>query len=157
MGNLADKRRLRKEQGKPIHQGEIGITSKDEMMFIPFIQSGNPDEARPWLYKGYYKMPDGAINMELKRMEGQIELSIDSIDNYKDYIHIAVEAFIKKIYEESVHDAKTITVEKHETEVDVLKKEIIRLQLDAENANKVQKEAKAVLEKMSEQRGMTRE
>lgn len=157
MGNLADKRRLREEQGKPIHQGEIGITSKDEMMFIPFIQSGNPDEARPWLYKGYYKMPDGAINMELKRMEGQIELKVESIDNYKDYIHIAVEAFVKKIYEESVHEAKTITVEKHETEVDVLKKEIIRLQLDAENATQVNEEAKALLERMTQQRGMTRE
>jgi len=157
MGNLADKRRLREEQGKPIHQGEIGITSKDEMMFIPFIQSGNPDEARPWLYKGYYSMPDGHINMELKRMEGQIELKVESIDNYKDYINIAVEAFIKKVYEDSVHEAETITVEKHETEVEILKKEIIRLKLDAENANKVREEAKAVLESMTQQRGMTRE
>ena len=157
MGNLADKRRLRKEAGEKIYKGDAVISDKDEMMFIPFIQSGNLDEERPWLYKGYYRMPDGAINMELKRMEGQIELSIDSIDNYKDYIHVAVEAFIKKIYEESVHDAKTITVEKHESEVDVLKKEIIRLQLDAENANQVTEEAKAVLERMSKQRGMTRE
>ena len=157
MGNLADSKREREKVGKPIHHGDIGITSKDEMMFIPFIQSGNPDEARPWLYKGYYKMPDGAINMELKRMEGHIELKIDSIDNYKDYIHEAVGGFVKKIYEQSPHDAETISMDKHETEVDLLKKEIIRLQLDAENANQVKEEAKAVLEKMSEQRGMTRE
>ena len=137
MGNLADKRRLREEQGKPIHQGEIGITSKDEMMFIPFIQSGNPDEARPWLYKGYYKMPDGAINMELKRLKGHIELKVDSIDNYRDYIGEAVGGFVKKIYEQSPHDAETISVEKHDSEVDILKKEIIRLQIDAENAKKV--------------------
>ena len=103
MGNLADKKRLREQAGEKIHKGESVISEKDEMMFIPFIQSGNPDEARPWLYKGYYRMPDGAINMELKRMEGQIELKVESIDNYKDYIHIAVEAFVKKIYEESVH------------------------------------------------------
>ena len=125
MGNLADKKRLREQAGKKIYKGNTVISEKDEMMFIPFIQSGNPDEARPWLYKGYYSMPDGHINMELKRMEGQIELKVESIDNYKDYIHIAVEAFIKKIYEDSVHEAETITVEKHETEVDLLKKEII--------------------------------
>ena len=37
------------------------------MMYIPFVQSGNPDEERPWLYKGYYSMPDGSIDMEMKR------------------------------------------------------------------------------------------
>ena len=157
MGNLADKKRLREQIGEKIHKGESVISEKDEMMFIPFIQSGNPDEARPWLYKGYYRMPDGAINMELKRMEGQIELKVESIDNYKDYIGEAVGGFVKKIYEQSPHGAETISMDKHETEVDLLKKEIIRLQLDAENANQVKEEAKAVLEKMSEQRGTTRE
>lgn len=157
MGNLADKRRLREQSGEKIYKGNTVISEKDEMMFIPFIQSGNPDEERPWLYKGYYQMPDGAINMELKRMEGQIELKVESIDNYKDYIGEAVSGFVKKIYEQSPHDAKTISMEKHETEVDLLKKEIIRLQLDAENADQVKEEAKAVLEKMSEQRGMTKE
>ena len=48
-------------------------------------------------------------------------------------------------------------MEKHDTEVDLLKKEIIRLKLDAENANQVSEEAKAVLESMTQQRGMTRE
>ena len=48
-------------------------------------------------------------------------------------------------------------MEKHSTEVDLLKKEIMRLKLDAENANKVREEAKAVLESMTQQRGMTRE
>ena len=157
MGNLADKRRLREQAGEKIYKGNTVISEKDEMMFIPFIQSGNPDEARPWLYKGYYKMPDGAINMELKRMEGQIELKVESIDNYREYIGEAVSGFVKKIYEQSPHDAKTISMDKHETEVDLLKKEIIRLKLDAENANQVSEEAKAVLERMTRQRGMTKE
>ena len=157
MGNLADKKRLREQAGEKIHKGESVISEKDEMMFIPFIQSGNPDEARPWLYKGYYRMPDGAINMELKRMEGQIELKVESIDNYREYIGEAVGGFVKKIYEQSPHDAETISMDKHETEVDLLKKEIIRLQLDAENATQVSEEAKAVLERMTRQRGMTKE
>jgi len=137
MGNLADKKRLREIAGEKIHKGEAVISEKDEMMFIPFVQSGNPDEERPWLYKGYYQMPDGAINMELKRLKGHIELKVDSIDNYRDYIGEAVGGFVKKIYEQSPHDAETISVEKHDSEVDILKKEIIRLQIDAENAKKV--------------------
>ena len=157
MGNLADKKRLREQAGKKIYKGNTVISEKDEMMFIPFIQSGNPDEERPWLYKGYYQMPDGAINMELKRLKGHIELKVDSIDNYREYIGEAVGEFITKIYEQSPHDAKTISMEKHDTEVDLLKKEIIRLKLDAENANQVSEEAKAVLERMSKQRGMTKE
>ena len=148
MGNLADKKRLREEQGKLIHKGGVNITSKDEMMFIPFIQSGNPDEARPWLYKGYYKMPDGAINMELKRMEGHIELKIDSIDNYKDYIHTAVEGFIKEVYKHSAHGAETISIDKHETETDILKKEIMRLQLDVENAHKARDKFEEILKSL---------
>ena len=148
MGNLADSRRERERNGEKIHKGEIGITSKDEMMFIPFIKSGNKDEARPWLYKGYYKMPDGAINMELKRMEGHIELKVESIDNYKDYIHIAVEEFIKKIYKDSAHESKTISVDEHETETGMLKKEIIKLQLEAENANKVKDKYQEMLKSL---------
>ena len=146
MANLADSKREREKVGKPIHKGDIGITSKDEMMFIPFIQSGNPDEARPWLYKGYYKMPDGAINMELKRMEGHIELKIDSIDNYKDYIHTAVEGFIKEVYKHSAHGAETISMDKHDTETDILKKEILRLQADVESANKAKDKFQEILE-----------
>jgi hypothetical protein len=148
MANLADKKRLRKEQGELIHKGDVGITSKDEMMFIPFIQSGNPDEARPWLYKGYYKMPDGAINMEFKRIEGHMELKVDSIDNYKDYIHIAVEEFIKKIYNDSPHEAETISVEAHETETDVLRKEIMKLQADVESATKAKHEFEEILKSL---------
>ena len=157
MGNLADKRRLRETQGEKIHKGESVISEKDEVMFIPFIQSGNPDEDRPWLYKGYYRMPDGAIDMELKRMKGHIELNVKSIENYKDYIGEAVEGFISKVYKESPHEAETISMDKHETEVDLLKKEIERLRLEAENATQVNEEAKSLLERMTTQRGMTKE
>ena len=146
MGNLADKRRLREQAGEKIHKGEAVITEKDEMMFIPFIQSGNPDEKRPWLYKGFYRMPDGEITMELKRIDGYMELKLGSIDNYKDYIGEAVGIFIKKIYEESVHESKTISVEAHETETDVLKKEILRLQADVESANKAKDRFQEILE-----------
>jgi hypothetical protein len=148
MGNLADSRREREKAGLPIHQGEVGIISKDEMMFIPFIQSGNPDEARPWLYKGYYKMPDGAINMELKRMEGHIELKVESIDNYKDYIHTAVEGFIKEVYKHSAHGAETISMDVHDTETDLLKKEIMKLQLDLEKAKKAKEEFEEILKSL---------
>tara|TARA_R110000824_G_scaffold219988_1_gene406972 strand:+ start:230 stop:676 length:447 start_codon:yes stop_codon:yes gene_type:complete len=137
MGNLADKRRLREQAGELIHKGGVNITSKDEMMFIPFIQSGNPDEERPWLYKGYYSMPDGNIGMDCKRMKGNVEITISCAEKHKEYISVAVGEFISKVYKESPHEAKSISIEEHDTETDILKKEIMRLQIDAENAKKV--------------------
>jgi len=157
MGNLADKRRLREEQGEKIHKGEAVVSEKDEVMYIPFIQSDNPDEERPWLYKGYYRMPDGAIDMELKRMEGHIELNLKSIENYKDYIAEAVEQFITKVYKESPHEAQTISMDKHENEVDLLKKEIQRLKDEAEESDEMKKLAADLYKSMSKQRGMSKE
>ena len=148
MANLADRRRLNEASGKPIHEGEISIDKKEELMYIPFIESGNPDEIKPWLYKGYYKMPDGHINMELKRVEGHMELSIDSVENYKDYIGTAVEQFVKRIYEESPHKAETILLEEHETEIDLLKKELVRLELEASNAKSVVLKYKELLDEL---------
>jgi len=157
MGNLADKRRLREQQGEKIHKGEAVVSEKDEVMYIPFIQSDNPDEERPWLYKGYYRMPDGAIDMELKRMEGHIELNLKSIENYKDYIAEAVEQFITKVYKESPHEAQTISMDKHENEVDLLKKEIQRLKDEAEESDEMKKLAADLYKSMSKQRGMSKE
>ena len=157
MGNLADKRRLREQQGEKIHKGEAVVSEKDEVMYIPFIQSDNPDEERPWLYKGYYRMPDGAIDMELKRMEGHIELNLKSIENYKDYIAEAVEQFITKVYKESPHEAQTISMDKHENEVDLLKKEIQRLKDEAKESDEMKKLAADLYESMSKQRGMSKE
>jgi hypothetical protein len=110
------------------------ITEKNEMMVIPFIQSGNKDEKRPWLYKGYYSMPDGAINMELKRMEGHMELSVETIENYKEYIGEAVDKFIKEVYKHSAHGAKTISMDVHDTEIDLLKKELEKVIIERDQA-----------------------
>ena len=148
MGNLADKRRLREEQGEKIHKGEAVVSEKDEVMYIPFIQSDNPDEERPWLYKGYYRMPDGAIDMEL---------NLKSIENYKEYIGEAVEKFITKVYKESPHEAQTISMDKHENEVDLLKKEIQRLKDEAKESDEMKKLAADLYESMSKQRGMSKE
>jgi hypothetical protein len=127
MANIRDARRRRKAVGQKIYKGEAVVTERDEMMVIPFIQSGNKDEKRPWLYKGYYRMPDGAINMELKRMEGHMELSVETIENYKEYIGEAVDKFIKEVYKHSAHGAESISMEVHDTEIDLLKKELERV------------------------------
>jgi len=124
MANIRDARRRRKAVGQRIYKGNAVVTEKNEMMVIPFIQSGNKDEKRPWLYKGYYRMPDGAITMELKRMEGHMELSVETIENYKEYIGEAVDKFIKEVYKHSAHGAESISMEVHDTEIDLLKKEL---------------------------------
>jgi len=124
MANQARRKRDLKRAGMKLHEGTSVVTKRDEMMVIPFIQSGNKDEKRPWLYKGYYRMPDGAITMELKRMEGHMELSVETIENYKEYIGEAVDKFIKEVYKHSAHGAESISMEVHDTEIDLLKKEL---------------------------------
>ena len=148
MGNLADKRRLREAQGEKIHKGESVISEKDEVMYIPFIQSGNPDEDRPWLYKGYYRMPDGAIDMELKRIKGHIELNGKSIENYKEYIHEAVGGFISKVYKESPHGAKSISIEQHDEETHLLQKTILSLEAELNKAKEINDMMKQVISEL---------
>ena len=134
MANQEKRKRNLKEAGMKIHEGTSVVTEKDEMMVIPFIQSGNKDEKRPWLYKGYYSMPDGAINMELKRMEGHMELNVETIENYKEYIGEAVEGFIKEVYKHSAHGAETISMDVHDTEIDLLKKELEKVIIERDQA-----------------------
>ena len=134
MGNIADKKRLRKKEGKLIYDGDAVISEKDEMMFIPFIKSGSPDEARPWLYKGFYRMPDGNINFEAKRYDGLLELTIECAEKHKEYLSKAVEAFTKKVYDHSAHGVDRITVKEHDTEIDILEAEIIKLTTERDKA-----------------------
>ena len=134
MANQEKRKRNLKEAGMKIHEGTSVVTEKDEMMVIPFIQSGNKDEKRPWLYKGYYSMPDGAINMELKRMEGHMELNVETIENYKEYIGEAVDRFIKEVYKHSAHGAETISMDVHDTEIDLLKKELEKTIIERDQA-----------------------
>ena len=134
MANQARRKRELEREGKKIFEGISIVTEKDEMMVIPFIQSGNKDKKRPWLYKGYYRMPDGAINMELKRMEGHMELSVESIENHKEYIGEAVEGFIKEVYKHSAHGAETISMDVHDTEIDLLKKELEKTIIERDQA-----------------------
>ena len=134
MANQARRKKELERAGMKTHEGASVVTKKDEMMVIPFIQSGNKDEKRPWLYKGYYRMPDGAINMELKRMEGHMELSVETIENYKEYIGEAVEGFIKEVYKHSAHGAETISMDVHDTEIDLLKKELEKVIIERDQA-----------------------
>ena len=139
MGNKADKKRLRELAGEKIYKGDVVISEKDEMLYIPFIQSGNPDEERPWLYKGYYRMPDGAIDMEL---------SVKSIENYKEYIHEAVEGFISKVYKESPHEAKSISIEQHDEETHLLQKTILSLEAELNKAKEINEKMKQVISEL---------
>ena len=148
MGNKADKKRLRELAGEKIYKGDVVISEKDEMLYIPFIQSGNTDEERPWLYKGYYRMPDGAIDMELKRMDGHMELSVKSIENYKEYIHEAVGGFISKVYKESPHEAKSISIEQHDEETHLLQKTILSLEAELNKAKEINEKMKQVISEL---------
>jgi hypothetical protein len=73
---------------------------------------------------------------------------VNCIENYKEYIGKAVGEFISRVYKDSPHEAKTISIDKHETETDILKKEIMRLQLDVENAHKARDKFEEILKSL---------
>ena len=100
------------------------------------------------LYKGYYSMPDGNIGMDCKRMKGNVEITINCAEKHKEYISVAVGEFISRVYKDSPHEASTISIDKHETETDILKKEILRLQADVESARKAKQEFEEILKSL---------
>ena len=49
MGNLADHKRLRKEQGLYEVDPGSGTITKNELNYIPFIDANNPTDAMFWI------------------------------------------------------------------------------------------------------------
>jgi hypothetical protein len=63
-----------------------------------------------------------------------MELSVETIENYKEYIGEAVDKFIKEVYKHSAHGAETISMDVHDTEIDLLKKELEKVIVERDQA-----------------------
>ena len=87
MGNLADHRRLRKEQGLHEEDPGRGTYTKDEMDYIPFL-GNNPTDEKPAVYTARFELTDGKIELEAKRTGGKLYLTC-----------LADEKHIRAIYE----------------------------------------------------------
>ena len=120
MGNLADHKRLRKEQG--LHEVDPGggKFTKEELDYIPFL-GDNPTDEKPAVYTGKFKLPDGTIELEAKRSGGRIRMTCEAIDEHNRAIFECVERFIEAIYTDTARKITSPTEEKiYEIEKDNL-------------------------------------
>ena len=127
MGNLADHRRLRKEQGLHEEDPGRGTYTKDEMDYIPFL-GNNPTDEKPAVYTARFELTDGKIELEAKRTGGKLYLTCLADEKHNRAIFECVERFVaaifdgtaRKISEAQPDDSEIMELKKH---IDQLEKE----------------------------------
>ena len=105
MGNLADHRRLRKEQGLHEDDPGTGEYTKDELDYIPFL-GNNPSDEKPALYTGRFKLTDGVIELEAKRSGGKLHMTCLADEKHHRAIFECVERFVKAIFDGTAREIK---------------------------------------------------
>jgi len=127
MGNLADHRRLREEQGLYKEDPGTGTYTKDEMDYIPFLGKNQSDE-RPAVYTARFRVTDGEIELEAKRTGGKLYVTCLADEKHNRAIFECVERFVaaifdgtaRKISEAQPEDSELMKLKKH---IDQLEKE----------------------------------
>jgi hypothetical protein len=129
MGNLADHKRLRKEQGLHEEDPGTGTYTKDELDYIPFF-GNNPSEERPAVYTARFKLSDGVIELEAKRTGGKLYLTCLADEKHNRALYECVERFVTAIFDGSARQIKD--AEPDDSEIMKLKKEIQQLEKENE-------------------------
>ena len=118
MGNLADHKRLRKEQGLYEVDPGSGNITKNELDYIPnFIgKADNPTKEKPAIYNGVFNLPPSeeggkrsTIELEAKRSGGRIRLTCEANDEHNRAIFECVERFVEAIYTDTARKVTTPT------------------------------------------------
>jgi len=129
MGNLADHRRLREEQGLYKDDPGGGVYTKDELDYIPFLGK-NPSEERPAVYTARFKLTDGVIELEAKRTGGKLYVTCLADEKHNRAIFECVERFVTAIFDGSARQIKD--AEPDDSEIMKLKKHIEQLEKENE-------------------------
>jgi len=140
MGNLADHRRLRKEQGLHEEDPGTGEFTKDELNYIPFL-GNNPSDEKPALYTGRFRLPDGQIELEAKRSGGKLHMTCLADEKHHRAIFECVERFVKAIFDGTAREIK---------DADPEDSQIAKLKKHVEQVEKELAEKNRTLEKMKE-------
>ena len=133
MGNLADHRRLRKEQGLYKEDPGDGTYTKDELDYIPFL-GNNPSDEKPAVYTARFHITDGTIELEAKRSGGKLYITCLADEKHNRAIFECVERFVKAIFDGTAREIKD--AEPEDSELMKLKKQID--QLEKENMGHVE-------------------
>ena len=105
MGNLADHRRMREEQGLYKEDPGMGKYTKQEANYIPFL-GNNPSDEKPALYTGRFKLTDGVIELEAKRSGGKLHMTCLADEKHHRAIFECVERFVKAIFDGTAREIK---------------------------------------------------
>jgi hypothetical protein len=133
MGNLADHRRLREEQGLYKEDPGTGEYTKQEADYIPFL-GNNPSEEKPAIYTARFTVTGGTIELEAKRSGGKLHLTCLADEKHNRAIFECVERFVKAIFDGTAREIKEAGPE--DSELMKLKKQID--QLEKENLGHVE-------------------
>ena len=140
MGNLADHRRLREEQGLYKEDPGDGEFTKDELDYIPFL-GNNPSKERPAVYTAQFNVTGGKIELEAKRAGGKLYLTCLADEKHNRAIFECVERFVAAIFDGSARQIKD--AEPDDSEIMKLKKHIE--QLEKENEEHIETLVKPIL------------
>jgi methyl coenzyme M reductase subunit D len=133
MGNLADHRRLREEQGLYKEDPGDGEYTKDELDYIPFL-GNNPSEEKPAVYTARFKVTDGTIELEAKRSGGKLYITCLADEKHNRAIFECVERFVAAIFDGTAREIREAQPE--DSELMKLKKQID--QLEKENMGHIE-------------------
>ena len=129
MGNLADHRRLREEQGLYKEDPGKGTYTKDELDYIPFL-GDNPSEERPAVYTARFNVRGGQIELEAKRSGGKLYLTCLADEKHNRALFECVERFVAAIFDGTAR--KISEAQPDDSEIMKLKKEIEQLEKENE-------------------------
>ena len=136
MGNLADHRRLRKEQGLYEEDPGMGTYTKQEANYIPFL-GNNPSDEKPAIYTGRFNVTGGTIELEAKRSGGKLHLTCLADEKHNRAIFECVERFVKAIFDGTAREIKDADPEDSQIE---------KLRAELSQVTKEKKEMKDTLE-----------
>ena len=142
MGNLADHRRLREEQGLYKEDPGKGQYTKDELDYIPFL-GNNPSEERPAVYTARFQVTEGTIELEAKRSGGKLYLTCLADEKHNRAIFECVERFVTAIFDGTAREIRE--AQPDDSEIMKLKKEIQQLEKDNEEHIKTLEQLKSIM------------
>jgi len=129
MGNLADHRRLREEQGLYKEDPGTGEYTKQEANYIPFL-GNNPSEEKPALYTGRFNVSKSTIELEAKRSGGKLHITCEADEKHNRAIFECVERFVAAIFDGTAREISEAQPE--DSELMKLKKHIDQLEKENE-------------------------
>ena len=142
MGNLADHRRLREEQGLYKEDPGNGEYTKDELDYIPFLGS-NPSEEKPAVYTARFRVSDGEIELEAKRSGGKLYVTCLADEKHNRAIFECVARFVAAIFDGTAREISE--AQPDDSEIMKLKKEIEQLEKDNEEHIKTLEQLKSIM------------